>query len=242
MEFCYQNYGSRFVWLTDDNFGLGKRASELADEIVQKRFPEDLMWFTQARCDDVIKHKDTLPKLRKSGLRWVLLGVESSKQSTLETFRKNMTPEDAKKAVKLLKKNDIFAQAMFIIGEREDTAESIADSRNFVDELDPDFVIFAILTPFPGTKLFEEAKRNGWIEDFNWSNYDMTHAIMPTETLSRKEVQEELYKCYRSFYGSWKRRLQGVFSRNGLKRRVYWYMTGRGIVKQLKTLFQAALE
>jgi anaerobic magnesium-protoporphyrin IX monomethyl ester cyclase len=76
-----------------------------------------------------------------------------------------------------------------------------------------------------------------WIEDSNWANYDMVHAIMPTETLSRKEVQEELYKCYRSFYGSWKRRFQGLFSRNELKRRVYWFMLSQGIIKQLRSLF-----
>jgi len=237
MEYCFQNYGSRFIWLTDDNFGVGKRADELANEIMKKGISEDLMWFTQARCDDIIKYQDTLPKLRKSGLRWVLLGVENSKLSTLDTFRKNISPEDAKKAVKLLKNNDIFGHVMFIIGERKDTAESIAESRKFIKELDPDFVIFAILTPFPGTELFEEAKENKWIEDFNWANYDMAHAIMPTETLSRREVQEELYKCYRSFYGSWKRRFEGLFSRNELKRRVYWFMMSQGIVKELRALF-----
>jgi len=237
IEFCYQNYDSRFVWLTDDNFGFGKRASDLANEIIKRGTKEDLMWFTQARCDDVVKHKDILPKMRRAGLRWVLLGVENPKQSTLETFRKKITPKDAKEAVKLLKANDIFAQAMFIIGERKDTAKSIAELREFVNELDPDFAIFAILTPFPGTELFEEAKRNGWIEDFNWSHYDMVHAIMPTETSSRKEVQEELYKCYRSFYGSFGRRVQGLFSGNAMKRRVYWYMAFRGIISQFRTLF-----
>lgn len=236
MKFCYENYGSRFIWLTDDNFGFGKRADDLADEIIQRGIAEDLMWFTQARCDDVVKHRDVLPKLRRAGLRWVLLGVENPRLSTLEAFRKKITPEDARRAVRLLKENDIFAHAMFIIGERKDTAESIADLREFVNELDPDFAIFAVLTPFPGTELFEEAKRNGWIEDFNWSHYDMVHAIMPTETLSRKEVQEELYKCYRSFYGSLGRRLQGLFSENEMKRRVYWYMAFRGIVRQFKKL------
>jgi len=237
MEFCYRNYGSRFIWLTDDNSSLGKRASSLADELIQREIADDLMWFMQLRCDNVVKNRDLLPKMRKAGLRWVLLGVESPKQSTLESFKKDITPEDAKKAVKLLRQNDIFAQAMLIIGERKDTAKSIADLREFVNELDPDFAIFAILTPFPGTEIFENAKQNGWIEDFNWSHYDMVHAIMPTETLSRKEVQEELYNCYRSFYGSWRRRLEGVFSKNELKRRINWYMAGRGIVKQFKTLF-----
>ena len=236
MEFCYRDYGSRFIWLTDDNFRLGKRASDLADEIIKRQIADDLMWFTQVRCDDIVKNEELLPKMRKAGLRWVLLGVESPKQSTLESFKKGITAEDSKRAVKLLRENDIFAQAMLIIGERKDTAKSIANLREFVNELDPDFAIFAILTPFPGTEIFAEAKKNGWIEDFNWSHYDMVHAIMPTETLSREEVQEELYECYRSFYGSWKRRLQGLFSGNKLRRRINWYMAGRGIVKQFKTL------
>jgi len=237
MEFCYENYGSEFIWLTDDNFGLGQSASDLADEIIQRGIQDDIMWFLQVRCDDVVKHRDLLPKMRKSGLRWTLLGVESHRRSTLDTFNKRIDPEDAKTAVKLLKKNDIFAHAMFITGERKDSAESIANLREFVNDLDPDLAIFAILTPFPGTEVFEEAKRNGWIEDFNWANYDMVHAIMPTETLSRKEVQEELYKCYRSFFGSWSRRLKGLFSTNEIKRRVYWYMATRGIVKHFRSLY-----
>ena len=237
MQFCYENYGSRFLWLTDDNFGLGKRASDLGDEIIRRHISDDIMWFMQIRCDDVVKHRDLLPKMRKSGLRWVLLGVESHSPSTLEKFHKKTNPEDAKLAVKLLHENDIFAQAMLIIGERKDTAESIASLREFVNDLDPALAIFAILTPFPGTEIFEEAKRNGWIEDFNWAHYDMTHAIMPTETLSREEVQRELYNCYRSFYGSWRRRLQGIFSTNEIKRRTYRYMARQGIVKQFKNLF-----
>jgi len=237
IEFCYQNYGSRFIWLTDDNFGLGKRAGDLADEIIRRGISDDMMWFVQVRCDDVVRHHDLLPKMRKSGLRWTLLGVESHSPSTLKIFNKEINPEGAKTAVRLLKENDIFAHTMFIIGERKDSAESIANLREFVNDLDPDLAIFGILTPFPGTDIFEEAKRNGWIEDWNWANYDMVHAIMPTETLSREEVQEELYKCYRSFYGSWSRRFKGLFSRNDLKRRVYWYMATRGIVKQLGGLY-----
>jgi len=237
IAFCHNNYGSKFIWLTDDNLGLGTHASNLAEEIIRHGISDDILWFMQVRCDDVVKNQHLLPKMRKSGLRWVLLGVESPRQSTLETFKKDITPEDAQKAVKLLKENDIFTQTMFIIGERKDTAESIVNLREYVNTLDPDLTIFAILTPFPGTEVFEEAKQHGWIEDSNWAHYDMVHAIMPTETLSRKEVQEELYKCYRSFFGSWSRRLGGIFSTNEIRRRVYRYMATQGIVRQFKTLY-----
>lgn len=240
MEFCHKNYGSKFIWLTDDNFGAGTRANDLADEIIKRGIAEDISWFVQARCDDIVRNKEVLPKLWRSGLDWVLLGVENSEPSTLSYFRKGITPEDAKTAVDLLKENSIFAHAMLIIGERKDTVESIRKQRQFANYLDPDFIMFGILTPFPGTQIYEEARRNGWIEDFNWSHYDMVHAIMPTETLSRMEVQEQLYECYRSFYGPWTRKLKGVFSNNKLKRRVFRYMAGKALLEQFRSLFLGA--
>lgn len=236
MEFLYQNYGSKLLWLTDDNFGLGKRMDNLCDELIKRGFSDDITCFMQARCDDIVKNQSLLPKMNKAGINWLLLGVESHSKSTLDSFHKGTKPEDNAKAIKLLKQNNIFSQATCIIGERKDSAESIANLREFVNHLDPDLAIFMILTPFPGTELYEEAKRNGWIEDWNWANYDMIHAIMPTETLTREQVQRELYKCYRSFFGSWRRRLQGIFSTNDIKRRAYRYMARQNVLRQLKSL------
>jgi anaerobic magnesium-protoporphyrin IX monomethyl ester cyclase len=137
----------------------------------------------------------------------------------------------------LLKKNDIFAQATMIIGNRKDSHESIRGLQEFANEVDPDLAIYMILSPFPGTDLYETAKSNGWIEDENWANYDMVHAVMPTETLSRQEIQEELYECYRSFYGSMGRRMKSLFSPNSLKRRTYRYMASQGLLKTLRGSF-----
>jgi len=236
-EYCYNEFGSKFLWLTDDNFGLGNHANDLCDEIIKRGIADDIIWFMQVRCDDIIKHQDVLPKMQRAGNRWMLVGIESGNISTLESFHKKINPKDAERAMKLLKENDIFAQATLIIGERKDSAESIAELREFVNHINPDLTIFMILTPFPGTELYETAKQNRWIEDTNWANYDMTHAIMPTETLSTKEVQEEFYKCYRSFYGSTSRRLKGLFSPNKLKRKTYRYLASQGLLKALRDLF-----
>jgi len=237
IEYCYREFGSSFLWLTDDNFGLDKRANELCDEIIRRGNADDIMWFIQARCDDIINHKEVLPKMRKAGNLWTLVGLESHSPETLEKFRKKINPSYSRQAMDLLKKNDIFAQATLIIGERGDSHESIRKLREFVEWADPDLAIFMVLTPFPGTELYEDAKRNGWIEDSNWANYDMVHAIMPTENLSREDVQEELYECYRNFYGSLKRRVKGLLSTNILKRRTYRYLASQGILKALGDLF-----
>jgi anaerobic magnesium-protoporphyrin IX monomethyl ester cyclase len=236
IEYCYHEFGSRFIWLTDDDFGPGNRAERLAGELLDRELGDDLMLFLQWRCDDVIRNEAVLPKLRRAGLYWVMMGVESPSEDTLRSYRKGIEPTQASRAVEMVKDNDIFSHAMFVIGHRNDSSETIAGLREFADDLDPDFAIFTALTPFPGTQIYQEARENGWIEDDNWSHYDMAHAIMPTEVLSVAEVQRELYECYRSFYGSWSRKMRGVLSLNPLKRRLYWHMAGQGVVRQFRAL------
>jgi len=236
MEYCHDKFGAEFIWLTDDNFAFGPRADELFSEIRQRRLGDEILWFVQARVDDVVKSGDSIPEMKRSGNNWVLLGVESGDTETLASYRKGINPGQAHEAVRLLKKNDIFAQATLIIGHRKDTHESIAGLRLFVEDLDPDLAIHMILTPFPGTQLYDEAERNGWIEDRNWANYDMIHAVMPTETLSTEEVQEELFLCYREFFGKFSRQLKGFFSSNRFKRKTFRYMASQRLLSQLRGL------
>ncbi len=237
-EYLDHEYGSKFVWLTDDNFGLNGRLSKLCDELGHRKISDDVTWFLQARGDDIVRHKEILPKMRKVGNIWMLVGFESPNQETLRKFhRRGVTKARAKEAVDLLKENEILCQGTFIIGERGDSHESIKQLRQYVDWLDPDLATFMALTPFPGTEIYERAKLNGWIEDTNWSNYDMIHATMPTEHLTREEVQQELYECYRNFFGSWNRRYAGLFSRNAIMRRTYQYLARQAILATLRSLF-----
>jgi anaerobic magnesium-protoporphyrin IX monomethyl ester cyclase len=236
-EYVYHEFGSRFLWLTDDNLGLGPWMDQFCDELLQRDIQDDLLWFMQIRADDIIHHQHLLPKMRQTGLHWAMAGSETHDPDTLQKYRKGLEPSMAKDAMALLKANGIMAQTTAIIGERSATHESIATFRHWIDEMNPDLAIFMILTPFPGTELYTTAKQQGWIEDDNWAHYDMIHAIMPTEHLTRREVQHELYRCYQDFFGSWKRRLSGLFSTNKVKRSCYRYMMRRGVVQALKDLF-----
>ena len=137
MAYVNREFGSQMIWLTDDNFGTGQRPKEIAEEIIAKQLPDDVTWFVQARCDDIIRNKDLLPRLAKSGLSWVLLGVENSSPSTLDYFKKGITPNDAKTAVKLLQDNGIFAHAMVIIGNRKETHQSILGLQRIRQRLRP---------------------------------------------------------------------------------------------------------
>ena len=235
-EMLYENYGVNLIWLADDNFPLDERAERFCRELIDRGLGEEVSWFVQARADAVAERGRLLPLMRRAGCLWMLIGVESHSQERLRRYGKALEPEASREAIRLLKGHGIFAQATLIIGDRGDDHESIEALRGFVDDLDPDLATFFILTPFPGTRLFDEASSKGWIEDWNWEHYDMIHAVMSTEHLSRAEVQEELYRCYRDFYGSIPRRLRGLFSRNPLRRRIHRYLAGRAIGNWLRSL------
>jgi anaerobic magnesium-protoporphyrin IX monomethyl ester cyclase len=138
--------------------------------------------------------------------------------------------------MKVLGDNDVFTQGMYVIGSRRDTAVSIERLREWSQTLGSKLNIYTVLTPFPGTRYFEEARAKGWIENENYADYDMVHAIMPTETLSRSEVQSELYACYKRQYGSISRNIQGFFSRNKLERTMYRHMASQRVLRNLRDL------
>jgi anaerobic magnesium-protoporphyrin IX monomethyl ester cyclase len=212
IEFLYETYGGVFLWFTDDHFRINVQGKKLSNELKHRRCKDDIMLFLQARTDDISNYPDLVTKLRAVGTYWIMVGVENDVEATLQEFKKGTKTRDAYKTMQILKDNDVFSQAMFVIGTRRDTHESIERLRKFSIDLGPDFAIYTALTPFPGTAYYEEARKMGWIEDMNYSNYDMAHAIMPTKTLTRKEVQHELWNCYQDFYGSYTKNLAGLFS------------------------------
>jgi anaerobic magnesium-protoporphyrin IX monomethyl ester cyclase len=236
IEFLNETYGGVFLWFTDDNMNLGLRGKPLYNELCQRKCKDDIMLFFQARIDDITQHPDLITKLREVGTYWILCGVETDSQEILNEYKKNIKTQDAYQAMKIMAQNDIFSQAMFIIGTRKDTHESIERLRQYSHELTPDIAIYTTLTPFPGTIYYQTAKQNGWIEDTNYANYDMAHAIMPTESLTKKEVQEELWNCYRSFYGSITKNIAGVLSKNKLKRTMYRHMAGQYVLEKFRRL------
>ena len=194
------------------------------------------MLFWQVRTDDVVANPELVANMREVGNYWVLIGVENDNQQTLDGFRKGTKAGQAEECIKVLGDNDIFTHAMYVIGSRHDTHESIERLRRWSTQLDPKLNIFTVLTPFPGTQVYEEAREGGWLENGNWTDYDMVHAIMPTETLTRNQVQGELYECYRRQYSNVPRNIRGFFSRNKLERTMYRHMASQRVLKRLRDL------
>ena len=236
IELLHKKFGRECFWFGDDCFNANaEHIQGICSEIMARGL--DISWYYQGRADLVIKHKELLPQMRQSGNLMAQIGVESATNKELKEFNKQLTMEQVKEAIDLLQKHDIVAQGLQIIGTRRDNANSISHKLRCMKWLDPAFPIFTMFTPFPGSDVYEEAKANGWLETLDYSLYDMAHAIMPTEYLSRKQLMSLFHWCFMSYYMDPVKIVKGLASRNNWKRRIWRHMlkyTAKQIIRSFR--------
>ncbi len=114
---------------------------------------------------------------------------------------------------------------MFVIGADTDTKESILATLRFAKEINLDSVQFLILTPVPGTKLFEDFFNNGRIFNTDWELYDEHHVVFYPKNLSLLELQELHNILFKNFY-SYKETFKYLFKGN------FWNTTVRILGKK----------
>jgi anaerobic magnesium-protoporphyrin IX monomethyl ester cyclase len=240
MEWMYNTFNSRFFWFTDDNFcgGSPRMIENLCQEMLSRGLNGDVIeWFAQMRVDSILKVGDTLATMNQAGNYWQLIGAESPFTEVLETYQKGIRGQQTVDAIKMLKRYNILTQLMLVLGHENETRESIKQTMGWAtDVVTPDIIISMLLTPYPGTPMYDDLSKKGRIIDDNWTNYDMIHGVCDMKYLSARELQEELYKAYRHVYDSWSRRISGIFAKNKYKRRIFRYYMKAGVVKQLKRL------
>jgi len=225
----YGEYGIRNIEFMDDTFTLDqKRAEKICDGIIEQGW--DISWGASSRVDTL--SKELAEKMKKAGCWIIFLGIESGSQKILDTIGKRITLEQAKKAVEILKDAGIQVLGSFIIGFMQDTKETIKETIKFAKSLNLDYAEFSILTPYPGTPIFDYAKKNNMLLTEDWSKYTATEPIVKIEGISEKEVKALFQKAYITFYlrpkivMKWLRNKQFSFIKTGIKAATN-YLRGR---------------
>ena len=106
----------------------------------------------------------TLKVLKDNGLRLLLVGYESGNQAILNNVKKGVRLDVARRFTRDAKALGIAIHGTFILGLPGETRETIAETIRFAAEIDPDTIQVSLAAPYPGTALYEEAQRNGWLE------------------------------------------------------------------------------
>ena len=240
LDVLVNRYGRRNIWFGDDCFNVDRdHVAAICEGILKRGI--DVQWYYQGRADLLVKYKDLLPLMYRAGNRMAQIGIEASSDEQRDELKKQLGTETIKEAVQLLRQYDIFCQGMMIVGVPSDSPRTFEHKLRFVKQLDVDFPIFTMYTLFPGTDVYEEAVTKGWIESpAEYAHYDMAHALMPTQHMTRRQVWFYTGWAFASFYLHPVRLIRGVFSSHSVKRASYRQMVsyvGRQFVKSLVPKF-----
>lgn len=181
--FPYASY-----YFDDDTFNIGdKRLSEFADELVSRGLGK-IPWSAMCRADTL--KKPTLEKLRGAGLCAVKYGVESGNQDIVNGIQKNLDLVKLRDMVAFTHSLGIRTHLTFSFGHIGETPETMRQTLDLALELDPYSVQFSIATPFPGTRFYDYAAKNGLLKTLDYSAYDgMSKGVVRTEKLSAEELE-----------------------------------------------------
>lgn len=195
----YKEMGFRYMNFEDDNFTADK---ERAKEICRRMIEEGLVFketFFFGRVD-MAEDEELLELLSKAHLNRVLIGIESLNQDALDEIHKGQRPLDIRTAAMKCRKHKIRLIASVVLGMDSDTKEDIRRAIAFAKEVDAYQLQPAILTPYPGTPVYEKLMKEQRMVINDWSQFDMMNVTFLPNHMTPWELQSEFYRGVRAFY------------------------------------------
>jgi radical SAM superfamily enzyme YgiQ (UPF0313 family) len=193
------DHGARAIFIVDDNISLNVRRFEALCQAIIDAGLNKIDYTVQAMTSSIANHGDTLaPLMRKAGFRYVFLGIENILEDDLKFLRassKNTKREDGKKAgnatikaIDYIHKNKMYVVGGLIVGNPDDTRESIETNLEFARQY-IDWPYIQHPTPYPRTPMTKDFRERGLIIIERMEEYDGTTAVVKTEHLSAEEAE-----------------------------------------------------
>ncbi len=201
-RYLVQEMGATEIGITDDVWNLKlDRAKEICRLLIAEGLNR-VPWVTihGMRAD----HTDAelFRLMKQAGCKRVGFGVESGNQKVLDSIKKQQTLDEVRRAFRQARAAGLQTMGFFIFGLPADTEETMEDTIRFALELDPDLANFMIAAPYPGTELWEIARRDGRLFSQDWRDYAIhdEKARYELPTLPPELVERKWHEAYRRFY------------------------------------------
>jgi radical SAM superfamily enzyme YgiQ (UPF0313 family) len=180
------------VFLTDDIFWMNvKRGRELGKALVASGIKKH--YTIQTRSDIICKFPDLIEQWKECGRMTVFLGLEKIDDAGLKSVNKKNTADHNNRAIRILQELGIGYTPNFIVDPTWEH-EDFEKLKRWVDETGAYNSGFSVLTPLPGTDLWDEVEPS--INTRDWELFDIAHTVLPTKL--------PLDEFYREYAGLWK--------------------------------------
>ncbi len=191
--------------LVNNNKGAQERAIRLFKGMVERKMNK--VWFSQAALN-FADNDEVLYWARKSGCVMILLGVEAETKEALSSIKKNLNIKKGLGAYqdifKKIHKHGIGILATIIFALENDTVESLFARRDFLKNSSADGYQCTVLTPLPGTTLYERMESRNQIRAINYPNdwrfYNGVSPVAELPNLTRDQVRNTMKSIWMSLY------------------------------------------
>ena len=196
-----EKYGVREIMDDSGSFPVGQWLTDFCNEMISRGLNRKVridcnMRFGRLTLDDY-------RLMRKAGFQFVLFGVESANQETLDRFCKALKVEDVEKGAKWATEAGLDVHVTFMFGHAwegpKEIANTVALARRLLAKGWAKTLQCTLTIPYPGTPLFKELKANDGLATLDWDEYDMRRAITKTPLVSEDEIKCAIRKVYRGF-------------------------------------------
>ena len=189
--------GIRQVMFYDDTFTAApKTVRAFCREMIARKL--DVSFVCYARGD--MFSEELAELLAKAGCHQVLLGIESGSEKLMAAIGKPIEKAKYKRVVDIAHRFGIEVRGAFIIGHLEETKETLEETLRFAIELDLDLFAPSILTPYPGTELYKQAKAEGLLLHEDFSRYGQGEVVLKMRHLAADELLHYYKWCFFRFY------------------------------------------
>lgn len=188
------------VFFVDDNIISNRRH---AKELLQRIIPYNLKWLGQASVN-IVKDDELLELCRKSGCMGLLIGFETLSTDNLDSMGKKFNkPEHYIDVVKKLHDYGIGVDGSFVFGFDHDDEGVFDRTSEFIVKAKLDVCYFSILTPYPGTRLYDKMKQENRIIDYDWANYNTNNVVFLPKKMSPERLLEGFHQVLKDCF-SWR--------------------------------------
>ncbi|HMR62988.1 MAG TPA: radical SAM protein [Anaerolineae bacterium] len=228
-----EKFDAQEIGVLDDSANIQvDRLEKMADLLIKHKV-NHVPWIFVNGIRANLATKELLGKLKKAGLKRTAFGVESGDPDILLSIDKKIDHDTIRQAFKNAKAVGLETIGFFIIGLPGETEETMDRTIQFACEVDPLIANFSMMTPYPGTKVYEIAKRQGRLLLDDWEDYVFFDGRARYELgdMTAELIERKWKEAYRRFY------LRPHRIMMTLTRKDFWLNYKRTFKVAFKTIF-----
>ncbi|HBA27785.1 MAG TPA: B12-binding domain-containing radical SAM protein [Nitrospinae bacterium] len=195
-----EKYGVREIMDDSGTFPVGEWLMGFCNGMIKRGYNKRVKIDCNMRFG--ILGEEEYKMMAKAGFRFILFGLESANQKTLDRIDKNLNVKKIAEGVKFAKEAGLDPHITVMMGypwETKDDARKTIELAQYLFKCGYiDTLQATIVIPYPGTPLFDECKKNGWLLTEDWDRYDMREPIM-SSPISGNDIKELTQMLYKSF-------------------------------------------